>query len=148
MRGEDARSATRTADDEGGVPGGGVCFIRAQAALAKLEKETPNEDEKFGIRLLSETLEEPTKLIAENAGLEGSVIVNRVRRLDNPIHGWDADKDVWGDMFELGIVDPVKVSRSALENAVSISALVLTTETLVAEIPQPPMAAPPPPEDY
>ncbi len=148
MRVEDALSATRAAVDEGVVPGGGVCFIRAQAALAKLEKETPNEDEKFGIRLLSETLEEPTKLIAENAGLEGSVIVNRVRRLDNPIHGWDADKDVWGDMFELGIVDPVKVSRSALENAVSISALVLTTETLVAEIPQPPMAAPPPPEDY
>ena len=148
MRVEDALSATRAAVDEGVVPGGGVCFIRAQAALAALEKETSNEDEKFGIRLLSEALEEPTKLIAENAGLEGSVIVNRVRRLENPIHGWDADKDVWGDMFKLGIVDPVKVSRSALENAVSISALVLTTETLVAEIPQPPMAAPPPPEDY
>ncbi|MGD9933276.1 MAG: chaperonin GroEL [Dehalococcoidia bacterium] len=148
MRVEDALSATRAAVDEGVVPGGGVSFIRAQGALAKLEKETTNEDEKFGIRLLSEALEEPTKLIAENAGLEGSVIVNRVRRLENPIHGWDADKDVWGDMFKLGIVDPVKVSRSALENAVSISALVLTTETLVAEIPQPPMAAPPPPEDY
>ncbi|MCA9830066.1 MAG: chaperonin GroEL [Dehalococcoidia bacterium] len=148
MRVEDALSATRAAVDEGVVPGGGVSFIRAQAALAKLEQETTNEDEKFGIRLVSESLEEPTKLIAENAGLEGMVIVNRVRRLENPNHGWDADKDVWGDMFELGIVDPVKVSRSALENAVSISALVLTTEALVAEIPQPPMAAPPPPEDY
>ena len=82
------------------------------------------------------------------AGLEGPVVVNKVRTLKNPNEGWDADKDRWGDMFELGIVDPVKVSRSALENAVSISALVLTTETLVAELPQPPVAAPPPPEDY
>jgi chaperonin GroEL len=87
-------------------------------------------------------------MIAENAGLEGAVVVNRVRDLTNITHGWDADLDRWGDMFELGIVDPVKVSRSALENAVSISALVLTTETLVAELPQAPAAAPPAPEDY
>ncbi|MEP6871468.1 MAG: TCP-1/cpn60 chaperonin family protein, partial [Anaerolineaceae bacterium] len=70
------------------------------------------------------------------------------RELKNANHGWDAENDKWGDMFVLGIVDPVKVTRSALENAVSIAALVLTTETLVAEIPQPPMAAPPPMEDY
>ena len=145
---EDALSATRAAVDEGVVPGGGVAFIRAQKALHKLITETPDEDEKTGIRLLIETLESPTNMIAENAGLEGAVIVNRVRNLTNPNDGWDADKDRWGDMFELGIVDPVKVSRSALENAVSIAALVLTTETLVAEIPQPPAAAPPPPEDY
>ncbi len=145
---EDALSATRAAVDEGIVPGGGVAFIRAQKALQKLLKETKDEDEKTGIRLLSEALEAPTNIIAENAGLEGAVVVNRVRALTNPNHGWDADLDRWGDMFELGIVDPVKVSRSALENACSISALVLTTETLVAEIPQPPMMAPPPPEDY
>ncbi|MGE5594647.1 MAG: TCP-1/cpn60 chaperonin family protein, partial [Hyphomicrobiales bacterium] len=68
--------------------------------------------------------------------------------LQDPNHGWDAENDKWGDMFELGIVDPVKVTRSALENAVSIASLVLTTESLVAEIPQPPAAPPPPPEDY
>jgi chaperonin GroEL len=145
---EDALSATRAAVDEGVVPGGGVAFIRAQRALETLYNSSKNEDEKFGIKLLSDALEEPTRMIAENAGLEGAVVVNKVRRLENVTHGWDADLDRWGDMFELGIVDPVKVSRSALENAVSISALVLTTETLVAELPQPPAAAPPPPEDY
>ncbi|MCE7927342.1 MAG: chaperonin GroEL, partial [Chloroflexi bacterium CFX7] len=145
---EDALSATRAAVDEGVVPGGGVAFIRTQAALLKLAKETSDEDERAGINMLSEALEEPTWLIADNAGLEGSVIVDRIKKLTNPNHGWDADKDRWGDMFELGIVDPAKVSRSALENAVSISALALTTETLVAEIPQPPAAPPPPPEDY
>ncbi|MCC7365604.1 MAG: chaperonin GroEL [Dehalococcoidia bacterium] len=145
---EDALSATRAAVDEGVVPGGGVAFIRAQKALEKLATETDDADEATGIRLLSETLEAPTWMIADNAGLEGAVVVDRVKKLTNVNEGWDADNDRWGDMFELGIVDPVKVSRSALENAASISALVLTTETLVAEIPQPPMAAPPPPEDY
>ncbi len=145
---EDALSATRAAVDEGVVPGGGVAFIRAQASLEKLAKETADEDERAGILMLRVALEEPAWLIADNAGLEGSVIVDRIQKLTNVNHGWDADKDRWGDMFELGIVDPVKVSRSALENAVSISALALTTETLVAEIPQPPAAAPPPPEDY
>jgi chaperonin GroEL len=145
---EDALSATRAAVDEGVVPGGGVAFIRAQKSLDKMYAQSKSDDEKFGIRLLIEALEEPTRMIAENAGLEGAVVVNRVRGLQNPNHGWDADRDRWGDMFELGIVDPVKVSRSALENAVSISALVLTTETLVAELPQAPVAGPPPPEDY
>ncbi|MGI8927245.1 MAG: chaperonin GroEL [Tepidiformaceae bacterium] len=145
---EDALSATRAAVDEGVVPGGGVALIRAQRAIAKLSAKTTDEDERSGMKLLSEALEAPTWLIADNAGLEGSIIVNRIKELKKVNHGWDADKDVWGDMFKLGIVDPVKVTRSALENAVSISSLVLTTETLVAELPQPPMAAPPPPEDY
>ncbi len=145
---EDALSATRAAVDEGIVVGGGVALIRTQKALAALATKTKNDDEKVGVRLLSEALEGPTWTIADNGGLEGSVIVDKVRRLTDPNHGWDAEKDSWGDMFELGIVDPVKVTRSALENAVSIAALVLTTETLVAEIPQPPAAPPPPPEDY
>ncbi len=145
---EDALSATRAAVDEGVVVGGGTALIRAQKALEKLAKDTKNDDERVGIKLLSEALEYPTWTIADNAGLEGSVIVNRIQKLTNPNEGWDAENDAWGDMFELGIVDPVKVTRSALENAVSISSLVLTTETLVAEIPQPPVAAPPPPEDY
>ncbi|MCX7618895.1 TCP-1/cpn60 chaperonin family protein, partial [Tepidiforma sp.] len=109
---------------------------------------TKNEDEKVGIRILAEALEAPTFTIAENGGLEGAVIVDRVKKLTNPNEGWDAETNTWGDMYELGIVDPVKVTRSALENAVSIASLVLTTETLVAEIPQPPAAPPPPPEDY
>ena len=145
---EDALSATRAAVDEGIVVGGGVALIRAQKALETLAGKTKNEDEKIGINLLIEALSYPTYTIAENGGLEGAVIVNRIRELKNANHGWDAENDKWGDMFELGIVDPVKVTRSALENAVSIAALVLTTETLVAEIPQPPMAAPPPQEDY
>jgi chaperonin GroEL len=145
---EDALSATRAAVDEGIVVGGGVALIRAQKALEALAKKTKDDDERVGIRLLSEALEAPSFIIAENGGLEGAVIVNRIRKLTNPNEGWDADKNRWGDMFELGIVDPVKVTRSALENAVSISSLVLTTETLVAEIPQPPAAGPPPPEDY
>jgi chaperonin GroEL len=145
---EDALSATRAAVDEGVVPGGGVALIRAQKALKALAAATKDEDERVGINLLAEALEEPTWLIADNAGLEGSVIVERIKKLPNVNEGWDAEKDRWGDMFELGIVDPVKVTRSALENAVSISALVLTTQTLVAEIPQPPAAPPPPPEEY
>jgi chaperonin GroEL len=149
QRVEDALSATRAAVDEGVVVGGGVALIRAQRALKALAaKKGMTEDEITGINLLSEALTEPTWIIAENAGLEGSVIVNKIQNLTNENHGWDAEHDKWGDMFELGIVDPVKVTRSALENAVSISSMVLTTETLVAEIPQPPMAAPPPPEDY
>ncbi len=149
QRVEDALSATRAAVDEGVIPGGGVALIRAQKSLHTLMADPKaTDDEKVAYKLLAEALEEPTWLIADNAGLEGSVIVNRVKKLTNVTHGWDADKDVWGDMFELGIVDPVKVTRSALENAVSISALVLTTETLVAEIPQMAMAAPPAPEDY
>jgi chaperonin GroEL len=145
---EDALSATRAAVDEGVVVGGGVAFIRTQKALAALEKKTKNDDEKVGIRILSQTLEAPTFIIADNGGFEGAVIVNRVKNLKSSNEGWDAESNTWGDMFELGIVDPVKVTRSALENAVSIASLVLTTETLVAEIPQPPAAAPPPPEDY
>ena len=145
---EDALSATRAAVDEGVVVGGGVALIRAQAALEALAAKTKNDDERTGIRMLAEALEAPTWTIADNGGHEGSVVVDQVKKLKNSNEGWDADKNAWGDMFELGIVDPVKVTRSALENAVSISSLILTTETLVAEIPQPPMMAPPPPEDY
>jgi chaperonin GroEL len=145
---EDALSATRAAVDEGVVPGGGVAFIRARKALAELASKETDPDLKIGINILSDALDGPAWIIADNAGLEGSVIVNRIMKLENPTHGWDADKDRWGDMFELGIVDPVKVTRSALENAVSISSLVLTTETLVAELPEGAVAPPPPPEMY
>lgn len=147
FRVEDALSATRAAVDEGVVPGGGVALIRAQAPVREFAA-TLEGDERVGAELLAEALEEPTWLIADNAGLEGSVIVNKIAHLANVTDGWDAEHDQWGDMFELGIVDPVKVTRSALENAVSIGSLVLTTESLVAEIPQPPAAPPPMPDEY
>ncbi len=144
---EDALSATRAAVEEGVVVGGGVALIRAQRVVNELA-ETLEGDERTGALLLSEALEEPTWLIADNAGLEGSVIVNKIKKLKNDNDGWDAEHDRWGDMFELGIVDPVKVVRSALENAASVSSMVLTTESLVAELPQAAMAAPPMPEEY
>ena len=144
---EDALSATRAAVEEGVVPGGGVSLIRAQQAVEAYAEELEG-DERTGALLLSESLEEPAWMIADNAGLEGSVIVNRIKRLENESEGWDAAADRWGDMFELGIVDPVKVVRSALENAASVSAMVLTTESLVAEVPDLAAAAAPLPEEY
>ena len=116
------------------MAGGGVALIRAQGAVEEYA-ESLEGDERVGASLLAESLEEPTWTIAENAGLEGSVIVARVKRREDEREGWDAAVDRWGDMFELGIVDPLKVVRSALENAASVSAMVLTTESLVAEIP-------------
>ncbi|HJP40237.1 MAG TPA: chaperonin GroEL [Dehalococcoidia bacterium] len=149
QRVEDALSATRAAVDEGVVPGGGVALIRTQNALEDLANDKSlTEDERIGVNLLTDSIEAPTWMIADNAGREGSVVVNRIKKNPNVTEGWDAENDAWGDMFDLGIVDPAKVTRSALENAISISALLLTTEALVAEIPQPPAAAPPPPEDY
>ena len=144
---EDALSATRAAVEEGVVAGGGVALIRAQRVVNELA-DSLEGDERTGALLLSEALEEPTWLIADNAGLEGSVIVNKIKKLQNDNEGWDAEHDRWGDMFGLGIVDPVKVVRSALENAASVSSMVLTTESLVAELPEAAMAAPPMPEEY
>ena len=110
--------------------------------------ESLEGDERVGALLLSESLEAPTWTIAENAGREGSVIVARIKRRENESEGWDAAADRWGDMFELGIVDPVKVVRSALENAASVSSMVLTTESLVADAPQMALVAGPLPEEY
>ncbi|MGD9893932.1 MAG: chaperonin GroEL, partial [Dehalococcoidia bacterium] len=141
---EDALSATRAAVEEGIVAGGGVAFIRASSALETLLPEL-NGDEKTGATLLQKSLEEPLRLIAENAGQEGQVVIAAVRKL-GPEEGYDALRNEYGNMFEKGIIDPAKVTRSALENAASIAALVLTTESLVTDIPEAPapMAAPPP----
>jgi chaperonin GroEL len=139
LRVEDALSATRAAVEEGIVAGGGVALLRAIASLDKLEKELTG-DELTGARILKRALEEPLRLISENAGKEGSVVVNAVRQHKDLEWGYDAQDDVFGNMFERGIIDPVKVTRSALENAASIAALVLTTECLLTEIPEPPAA--------
>ncbi|HEY8490344.1 MAG TPA: chaperonin GroEL [Dehalococcoidia bacterium] len=144
---EDALSATRAAVEEGIVTGGGVAFIRAQAALEKLEGQLSG-DERTGVAILRRAMEEPLRLIAINAGQEGSVIVDEVRKRKNPDEGYDALRDEFGNMFEKGIIDPAKVTRSALENAASIAAMVLTTESLVTDIPEPPQPAAPPPMDY
>ncbi|MGI8552592.1 MAG: chaperonin GroEL [Dehalococcoidia bacterium] len=142
---EDALSATRAAVEEGIVPGGGVAFIRVQPALDDLANSLTG-DEKTGVQILRKALEEPLRLIAINAGKEGMVVVDKVRKLQSPTEGYDALRDEFGDMFEKGIIDPAKVTRSALENAASIASLVLTTESLVTDIPEAPapMAAPPP----
>ena len=135
FRVEDALSATRSAVEEGVVPGGGVAFIRIQDDIAALAESMEDPDEATGARILHHALESPLRLLVENAGLEGSVLVEDVRRA-GANEGYDVALGKMGDMFELGILDPVKVSRAALENAVSVAALMLTTESVVAEIPQ------------
>ena len=129
---EDAVSATKAAVEEGIVAGGGVTLLQAQSALEKLELEG---DEKTGASIVFKALEYPVKQIAENAGFEGGVVVEKVRGLDI---GWglNADNGEYVDMFKVGVIDPAKVTRSALQNAASIAALFLTTEAVVAEKPE------------
>ncbi len=148
LRVEDALSATRAAVEEGIVPGGGVAIIRSIPTLEKLEAKTEG-DERTGIATLKKALEAPLRLIAENAGEEGSVVVDKVQRSKDQAYGFDAAKGEYVDMLKMGIIDPAKVVRTALENAASIAGMVLTTESLVSEIPEAPSAAPaPPPMDY
>jgi chaperonin GroEL len=130
---EDALSATRAAVEEGIVPGGGVAFLNAMSALDKVKCEG---DEAVGVTILTRALEEPMRMIAVNAGKEGSVVVDAVRRDGGGNYGYDALRDEYGDMVAKGIIDPAKVTRAALENAASIAAMVLTTETLVADMPE------------
>ncbi|MEZ8221106.1 chaperonin GroEL [Candidatus Fervidibacteria bacterium JGI MDM2 JNZ-1-D12] len=142
---EDAINAAKAAAEEGIVPGGGVALLRCVPALEELEKELEG-DERLGVQVVKRALEEPLRQIAENAGLDGSVVVEKVKSLPET-HGYDALEDRYGDMFELGIIDPVKVVRIALENAASIATLILTTEAAVVEIPEKKKETPPPPEE-
>ncbi len=146
---EDALSATRAAVEEGIVAGGGVALLRTDEALSKAQDEAEG-DMKTAIRVLREAIKAPLHQIASNAGQEGSVVIDQVLKNKSWDHGYNAATDVYEDMFKAGIVDPVKVVRSALENAVSIAGMVLTTESLVADIPAPPSAMPQPemPMDY
>ncbi len=129
---EDALSATRAAIEEGIVPGGGVALIRAEAAVDKLDL---SGDEATGARIVRGALSAPAKLIADNAGAEGAVVVERIRS-DGDSRGFDAATGTWVDLVKAGIIDPAKVTRSALQNAASIAALVLTTESAVVEKPE------------
>ena len=139
---EDALSATRSAVEEGIVPGGGVALVRAQRAL---DSYTGADDETVGVSIIRRALEQPLRLIVENSGFEGSVVLNDVKNQADD-YGFDADVGEYGPMLERGIVDPAKVTRSALQNAASVAAMVLTTESMITEIPQdkPAMPAMPP----
>ena len=140
---EDALSATRSAVEEGIVPGGGVALVRASRGLDDLGDLTA--DEQVGVNIIRHSLEQPLKLIVENAGFEGAVVLNQVKQQADD-YGYDAEIGEYGPMMERGIVDPVKVTRSALQNAASVAAMVLTTESVISEIPQdkPAMPAMPP----
>ena len=144
LRIEDALNATRAAVAEGIVPGGGTAYVNASKAADKLVAELTG-DEKTGAQIVAKALKTPIMQIAANAGLEGAVILNNVCGSSDVNYGFDAANDQYGNMLELGIVDPTKVCRSALENAASVASMVLTTESLVADIPEknPPMPASP-----
>ena len=131
---EDALSATRSAVEEGIVPGGGVALVRAQRALDSIEGLTI--DEMVGVNIIRRSLEQPLKLIVENAGSEGAVVLDQVKHQSDD-YGYDAELGEFGPMLERGIIDPVKVTRSALQNAASVAAMVLTTESMITEIPEP-----------
>ncbi|HEY7869414.1 MAG TPA: TCP-1/cpn60 chaperonin family protein, partial [Methylomirabilota bacterium] len=140
---EDALNATRAAVEEGIVPGGGVALLRAAGAVDALKLEG---DEKVGAQIVRRALEEPIRQIVENAGLEGSVVVEKVKAEKVVTRGFDAETLEFVDMIQAGIIDPTKVERVALENAASVSSLLLTTEALITDLPEDkPAAAPPMP---
>ena len=142
LRIEDALNATRAAVEEGIVPGGGSAYVVASKAADKFTASLEG-DEKTGAAIVAKALKSPIMQIAANAGVEGAVVLNNVYGNDDANYGYDAAADTYGDMIKLGIVDPTKVCRSALENAASVASMILTTESLVADIPEknPPMPA-------
>ncbi|MHB1151750.1 MAG: chaperonin GroEL [Eubacteriales bacterium] len=142
LRIEDALNATKAAVEEGIVPGGGIAYLNVIDDVAKLI-DTTEGDEKTGVRLVVRALEEPLRQISENAGFEGSVVVDKVKSSNKLGYGFDAAKEIYCDMVDAGIVDPTKVARSAIQNAASIAAIVLTTEALVADKKEPPAPAAP-----
>ena len=137
---EDALSATRAAVEEGIVPGGGVAYIRAAEAIKDMKGA--NEDETTGIHIVARAIEEPLRQIAANAGVEGSVIINKIREGKGDF-GYNARTDEYVNMFEAGVIDPTKVSRVALENAASVAGMFLTTECAIVDLPEPPAPAMP-----
>ncbi|HXI91742.1 MAG TPA: chaperonin GroEL [Blastocatellia bacterium] len=137
---EDAMHATKAAVEEGIVPGGGVAFVRAQKALENFKLD--NEDENIGIGIVKRALEEPLRQIVANAGHEGAVVVDKVRSNKSANYGFNAETEEYGDMLAMGVVDPTKVTRYALQNAASIAGLLLTTEALISEMPEQEKEAP------
>jgi chaperonin GroEL len=132
---EDALHATRAAVEEGIVPGGGVALLRCFAVIDAIPFTDAQKDERIGAMIIKRAVEEPLRTLANNAGLEGSVIVEHVKK-EKKANGYDVDKERYVDMFEAGIIDPTKVTRTALQNAASVAGLLLTTEALVTERPE------------
>ncbi|HLL53634.1 MAG TPA: chaperonin GroEL [Myxococcaceae bacterium] len=132
---EDALHATRAAVEEGIVPGGGVALLRAQAVLKSFKVE--DADEQIGVRIIERALEEPIRQISQNAGVEGSIVVAKVRDNESNAYGYNARTDEYEDLVQAGVIDPTKVTRTALQNAASIAGLLLTTESVVVERPEP-----------
>jgi len=141
---EDALSATRAAVEEGIVAGGGVVLARAKKPVQELFDSTENPDIKIGVKVVLKALEAPIRQIVENAGLDGAVVVDKILHSDDNAYGYDALNDVYTDMFKVGIIDPAKVTRSALQNAASIAAILLTTEATLTEKPEEKPQAPMP----
>jgi chaperonin GroEL len=137
---EDALNATRAAVEEGIIPGGGVALVRSLPVLEKIEAELEG-DQRIGVRIIKQALEAPLRYIASNAGAEGSIVVQTVRGMKTN-EGYDASDDTYGDMLEKGIIDPTKVTRTALQNAASIAGLLMTTEALITELPEKEAPAP------
>jgi chaperonin GroEL len=138
---EDAMHATRAAVEEGIVPGGGVALLRASAALKSLQI---GGDEQIGVNIVRRACEEPLRQIVANSGTEGAIVVGKVRESDNPNFGYNAATDTYEDLVAAGVIDPTKVTRTALQNAASIASLMLTTEAMIADIPEKKSAAPMP----
>jgi chaperonin GroEL len=141
---EDALSATRAAVEEGIVPGGGVALVRALESLKNLNL---TGDEATGVRIMQKAMEYPVRLIAENSGHEGSVVLNKVKEGKGD-YGFDADKEEYTNLMARGIIDPAKVTRAAVENGASVATMILTTESLVTDIPEKDKTPPMPPMDY
>jgi chaperonin GroEL len=142
---EDALHATRAAVDEGIVPGGGVAYLRSIPALDRLAKER-EDDELVGVNIVRRALEQPLRTLCDNAGLEGSLVLEKVKAYkgEEKFYGFNVDREEYVDMFKAGIIDPTKVARTALQNAASVASLLLTTEALITEIPEKKKAAPAP----
>ena len=139
---EDALNATRAAVEEGIVPGGGVALLRAKKAVGRIHDENP--DVQAGINIVLKALEAPIRQIAENAGVEGSIVVGRISEEKSETYGFDAQTEKYVDMVDAGIIDPAKVVRTALQDAGSVAGLLVTTEAMVAELPKEPAPAMPP----
>jgi chaperonin GroEL len=132
---EDALHATRAAVEEGVVPGGGVALLRAQKALTGLEDGLDEEEQKAGVRIIRRAVEEPLRWIAQNAGIDGAIVVDKVKN-GKGSHGFNAATETYEDLMAAGVIDPTKVVRSALQNAASVASLLLTTEAAIAEKPK------------
>src|SRR5206468_11613592 len=131
---EDALNATRAAVQEGIVPGGGVALLRAKKAVGRISNDNP--DIQAGINILLKALEAPVRQIAENAGVEGSIVVGKILENKSETFGFDAQREEYVDLVDSGIIDPAKVVRAALQDAASVAGLLITTEAMVAELPK------------